>query len=174
MTAILVIMTTQGIDTSDANYYYKADLSQSHNWGYLISTGSFDGDSFGPQPVVSCAAVFGFPYLSQGQMLRPIEGGQNGPAFAKIRRAARMGLMVSYAHVVSIGSDFGDTLHSLPLSVNGNKDVSEPAANQLVSGIFRDSVDADYDYDGMLTWQFTDPYPGAILAAGGFAEVVDV
>lgn len=166
-----MVSAYESYDTTDTDFHYKAPLTNAPNWQYTLNTGDFFlTDDY----VATCNAIFGVPYLSQGQLLRPLEGGQNGPTFAKIRRSDRMGLLVSYVNEVSIGSDFLTTLHSLPLTLDGTKNVTAPAPGDLVSGVFRDSVDNDYDYDGMLTWQFTEPYPGAVLAAGTFTGVNDI
>ena len=56
---------------------------------------------------------------------------------------------------------------------------ADPAGNQylptqMYTGIWRDTLNAGYDYDNMLAWQVLRPYPCSIVAAGGFMETQDV
>ena len=138
-----------------------------------------NGDVNGPDvdqsspPITKYTAYFGYKYRRRGKTLRPIIGSQNGPTFAKTVRNARMGVYVDSAHEVSIGGSFSN-LVPLTLTVDGPRDVTALGIDGLATGIFRDFVKADYDYDGQLCWEQTEPYPGGILAVGGFDNVTDV
>lgn len=111
---------------------------------------------------------FGYKYRRRGQMLRPLFQGNTGPSFAKSRRNALMGVYVGTAQEISIGDSF-DNLHPLTLTVS-NQSVRPLTADDFVTGIFRDSVEDDYTYDGNLCWEQTRPVRGSILAVGGFLD----
>lgn len=118
---------------------------------------------------------FGYSFRRRGQMLRPQVGSQNGPTFAKIMQNARMGVYIDAGQQIKIGSDFAN-LKTLDLfkDPNQNKDVTALGPGDFTTGIFRDSVEGDYDFNAQLCWEQTDPVPGAIIAVGGFDETSDV
>lgn len=118
------------------------------------------------------AAIAGYTYHSDGQMLRQLEGAANGPTFAKTRRNARAGVYLWRTHEIKIGPNFDVDLH--PLSLRNDDDATEIAASELKTGIIRDTVEGSYDFDGQLCWRITRPMPGTVLAIGGFDDVVDV
>jgi len=154
----------------------NADLFNTLPFNYQEFLADDNGDPFGTgitSGVNFYGAYFGYKYRRRCKTLRPLIGSQNGPTFAKTVRNARMGVYVNAAHEVSIGGSFAN-LVPLALTVDGPRNVTVLAADGLTTGIFRDHVKADYDYDGQLCLEQTEPYPGGILAVGGFDNVVDV
>lgn len=122
-------------------------------------------------PTPALRGVCGYVYNSDGQRLRPVDGGQNGPPTGKTRRFERMAMQFYQAHEIKIGTDF-TTLYPIKMT-EGNR-VSPLGLNELAEGVFRDSVQNDYTYDGQLCWRQTRPYPGVILGVSGFGTVNDV
>lgn len=118
------------------------------------------------------AAIVGYTYDSDGQMLRQQEGGANGPPFAKTRRNARTGVYLWRTHEIKIGPNFEADLH--PFSLREDDDATEIGPSALKTGVVRDTVEGSYDFDGQLCWRITRPMPGNVLAIGGFDDVVDV
>lgn len=116
-------------------------------------------------------AAVGYPYDSEGQMLPPLEGGANGPSFAKTRRNARAGIHLWRTHEVRWGTDFDDLK---PLSLREKNERTAIGISDLKTGIIRDTVQAEYSLTEQLAWRCTRPMPAVVLAIGGFSDLVDV
>lgn len=119
-------------------------------------------------------AVVGFTYTSQGQILRPDSvdqtRGQTGPGMGKAGRAHQFAALMSGAQGISFGTDFGKTLHT----ANFRQLNQAPfAATQLYSGIYWDTVDDTFSFDGQLAWQITRPYPAAVVSIAMFQQNQD-
>lgn len=116
---------------------------------------------------------FGYAYRRRGQMLRPAVNGANGPAFAKTRRNHKFAIYVVNANEVSIGDSFDD-LRALPLTVTEVTNTTSLTNADFVTGVYRDDVESDHDFDGGVCWEQTKPVPGGVLAVGGFLAIEDV
>ncbi len=118
--------------------------------------------------------IVGLTYTSKGQMLRPDHGNdagaRSGPAFGKIRRNHWWAMLVNRTQGLSVGTDFGNSLHPVKLSKTGGTSLAQPA---LYSGVLTDTITDDYSKEGMLSWQQTRPLPGQILVVGGYIETQD-
>jgi hypothetical protein len=57
-------------------------------------------------------------------------------------------------------------------SLNGNGAIVLPMAT-LYTGEHSDTVEGDYNLDGMLAFQITRPYPATVTAFGGFLQTQD-
>ena len=117
--------------------------------------------------------VVGFSYISQGQTLRPDTAEEvrspTGPGPAKPRRIAQFGALLSGAQGVSFGTDF-NKLHAANFKTKGGTPYTKL---QLFSGVYWDALDATYDFDNMLCWQISRPYPCAIASITGFMETAE-
>jgi len=136
-----------------------------------------------PKPVISIVnnpvgqfpCVVGTPFTSQGQMLRA--GTQEdvksvqGPGLAKTRRSHYLGLLVKNAVGLKIGVDFTTTLTKVTFTTKGNRQYQP---DQVYSGVTRETLKGDYDFDSMPAWEVSRPYPLAVLAAGPFLKAQDV
>ncbi len=112
----------------------------------------------------------GFCYTSQAQILRPDSGQdaglRNGPAFGKIRRIDQYAVSLYRSFGLEFGVGFNSIdLFAANLITTGNVAVVEPT---LFSGIHWDTLEADADFENMICWQQTRPYPGIISAVAGF------
>jgi hypothetical protein len=118
--------------------------------------------------------VVGWAYPSQGQALRPIPredtGTHFGVAFGKTRRTNRYAMQFQNMIGCQVGTDFTTMFPVFPADPAGNQYLP----TQMYTGIWRDTLNAGYDYDNMLAWQVLRPYPCSIVAAGGFMETNDV
>lgn len=142
---------------------------------------TFNGTNYGELGVpvnttgstyISIPAIVGFAYTSKAQMLRPIEGTQNGPNFAKTNRTFKDGLLLWKTYGISLGTDFSGTLYPASLKIaDAYTDIS---VGTYYSGVVRDTLQADYGFNDQLCWQQTRPWPGTILVAGGFGMVADL
>lgn len=129
-------------------------------------------------PAITFPAVIGFTFTSQGQILRPLApadvGTQNGPAFAKTRRNHMFGALITAAvnGAISFGASFAPFTTLRPLQATSPSGIPVPLT-QLYSGLYWNTLEDDYGFDGMLCWQVTRPVPATIAAIGGFAHGQD-
>lgn len=123
------------------------------------------------------SGVVGFSYTSQGQLLRPVSpaesGARNGPAFGKTRRNHRYALACANTQGITIGSDFSKPMRPAQFKSDGGKGASTLPMATLYTGEHSDTVEGDYNLDGMLAWQITRPYPATVTAFGGFLQTQD-
>jgi hypothetical protein len=149
-------------------------------YGDGVSAGTGSGlftAAFASALAVTDMAI-GFTYNSDGQIVRPAlpaeSGARNGPAFAKLRNHSRYAVQVAgaVAQGFYVGTDFDATLKpALIKSANG---VTGLLVTQQFTGIHRDNIQDEADFDGMLSWRVTRPYPLNLAAIGGFIETTDV
>ena len=133
------------------------------------------------EPSVGIYAYVGFPYASQGQLLRPAEGAANGPAFGKTRRHHYIALQIYQVREIKVGTSFSALFPmDLTLPPPSTTEIDQDNVNvvngnfQLTEGVFRQNVDSSYDFDGMLCWEQDDPFPGTVTVVGGYLDIVDV
>jgi hypothetical protein len=163
-----------GLDCGD---YTVAAGSITVPFGDGVSAGSGSG-LFTATLVASFTtlpAVIGFTYNSDGQLVRPVTqadtGAQAGPGFAKLGRFHRVAMQV-YGAVngsLSFGADFA-TLY--PAKLRYDNDVPYPV-NVQWSGIWRQEPSSQLDFDGMIAWRISRPYPGFVMAVSGFMSKAD-
>lgn len=119
--------------------------------------------------------ILGYTYNSDAQIVRPVAeqetGARNGPALAKTRRLHQYGALMTSTQGVSFGTAFDATsLYSAALA--GPTGTALPL-NTLFSGVFWDTLQDDYTYDGMLCWRVSRPYPANIQTVSGFLHTQD-
>ncbi len=158
---------------------------------YTVSSGSItvpfgDGVSAGTggglftaalvQSFSTLPAIVGFTYNSDGQLVRPVAaaevGSQSGPGFAKLGRQHYAAALL-YGCVngsISFGTDF-ITLD--PAKLTFADDTPYPI-NQIWSGIWRDQIESQLDFDGMIAFRVSRPLPAFVLAVSGFGGKADV
>jgi hypothetical protein len=117
--------------------------------------------------------VAGFTYTSQGQIVRPAlpaeSGARNGPALGKLRRVQKYALLVAKTAGLSIGTVFSKLFPVLFKTVTN----TPQGANQFFSGVYKDTLQDDYSYDGMVAWQVSRPLPAVISSIGAFIHTQD-
>ena len=129
-----------------------------------------------PALVYNAPALLGFTFTSQGQILRAIvpqeAGAANGPAMAKTRRTHQVGILMSLTQGISVGTTF-DNLRAANLVSNGGDGTIPLTLQQLFSGIYWDTIDDTYSFNGMVCWQISRPYPASILSVNQFLHTQD-
>ncbi|MGO9997506.1 MAG: hypothetical protein ACLPKW_07135, partial [Acetobacteraceae bacterium] len=148
--------------------------SWSNMWARLIAGGIFFGTTTSTTRY-TIPAVIGFTYTTQGQIVRPAvpqeAGAANGPAQGKTRRSHMFSALLAGAvtGTLSIGTSF-DSLRPLNFLSPGGKPYDTLT---LYAGVFWDTIEDDYSFDGMLCWQITRPLPAPVVSIGGFLNTQD-
>jgi hypothetical protein len=118
--------------------------------------------------------IIGYMYDSRGQLLSPYTpaetGAQQGPAFAKKKRAHKYGVKVYRSQTFSIGTGFDDTMQPAILA---HDDMTPIGKTDLFTGIHKDTLEDDSKLEMEFAWQSTGPYPLNVTAAGAFLETQD-
>lgn len=160
-----------GLDCGD---YTVTNGSVFVPYGDGISAGT-GGGLFTQQVAAANQIVVGFTYNSDGQLVRPQApqdvGTRNGPALGKRRRFHKVAALFSNLGMgnvrnqsaLQIGRDFNH-LTPVILSPQTVPDLLQLAPGQTFSGIWKDTVQSDSNYDGMVAWRISRPLPGNIVA----------
>lgn len=145
----------------------------SFDWG-MLKVGTLFQGSTTTATFYSLPAIVGFTFTSQGQRLRPQipqdAGVANGPALAKNMRTQMYGALLANSIGLSIGPDFA---HLLPVKY-WNPDETPYTTQQMWTGVmWVDGVDGVYDFDNMVAWEITRPYPTVVASVGQFLHGSD-
>lgn len=123
----------------------------------------------GTMPVVA-----GFTYTSDGQILRTAtaldSGTRSGPAFGKKRRIHQIAMLLES----TIGLSFGTAFDRLTPAIFKTKGGTVLPPTTLFSGTFRDTNKGDEDFDEMICWRISRPYPATVASVGGFLDTKDI
>ena len=120
-------------------------------------------------------ALFGFPYVTRGKLLRPVApqatGAQNGPALGKARSIAQFAALLNNCvnGTISFGTDFAAMRPANLTSPSGK--AYTPL--EMASGVHWDTLEDDVGFDGMIGWEVTRPYPASVCAIEGFIRTQD-
>lgn len=119
-------------------------------------------------------AVAGFTFTTQGQLVDPIDPGQdgarNGPGFGKIKRTNK----VLAKLVNTVGIYFGTDRAKWNLAKLATKGMTKLAQNVMFTGVYKDNVqDAAEGMESAVAFQITRPYPATVANLGGMIETVD-
>lgn len=128
------------------------------------------------EPYGNFPCVVGKTYTSQGQILRQImpqeTGSRTGPAFGAVRRSGKYSALMHNTLGIQFGAGFNSQdLYTPTLTDAQTGDPLGPT--DLYSGIWRDSLENRYSFDGMLAWQILRPYPASIVSIGAEIDVTD-
>ena len=119
--------------------------------------------------------VVGKTFTSQGQILRAIAPDQSGtrlgPAFGTKRRS---NLATGLFHN-TIGVVWGTLFSKMFPAAYKILDTGHLyTPTEMYSGMYRDTISSDHDFDSQLCWQITRPYPCSVVAIGAKVESEDV
>jgi hypothetical protein len=102
----------------------------------------------------------GLAYNSDGQKLRSDGGAADGTAMGKTRRTHRIGIQMLNTAGFKLGPDF-DTLDDISLDDTTSGVIG--TTDGLFTGICTQPISTTYDFDNMICWRQSDPFPGTIL-----------
>ena len=118
--------------------------------------------------------VIGFKFTTEIQRLRPDDQEtartKDGSASGQLKRNHWYSVLLAagVANTVSIGCNPNGNLYKMTLVTM----IQEPTpTNQLFSGVFRDTIESDYDLDGQMYIVLTRPAPFVLNSLTGFMEV---
>jgi hypothetical protein len=123
--------------------------------------------------VYNIPMVIGTPFTTELQKLRPDvqqdAHTQFGPGTGTIKRNHwyALNLSAGVANTIQVG---GDNLVTYPATLDNYKTGQATPATTLFQGIFRDTVDSDYDLDGQLYIKMTRPAPMSLAGWTGMVE----
>jgi len=105
-------------------------------------------------------AHFGYGYNSDGQMLRVNAGAADGTAQGKTQRMHRVVFRLHQSLGLSVGPSF-DKL--TPIVFRKASDLMDTAV-PLFSGDKEMTWEGDYSTEALVSWRFSQPFPGTVLA----------
>lgn len=169
--------------TAPAYFYAIGETLDIMVEGYDMGSATVDanGSILVPIPIefqglsTTLTNVFiGYSYTSQGQLLRPEEGGENGPAIGKKRRVDQYSAQLHRTFGMSFGTDFTHLTAMEPVNLADSLNNSVALSlTPLHSLMFTDSIDDDMSFEGQICWQQTRPFPGTVLSMSGFLSTFD-
>ncbi len=112
----------------------------------------------------------GYRYNSDGKILRVDAGSADGTSIGKTRRITRAAFLLHACGDFSFGPNFA---RLLPCEfTNGYQTAGQ--ATPLFSGIHRDGVEAEYDYDNALCFRQNTGLPGVVQSLTLVLDEFDV
>jgi hypothetical protein len=122
--------------------------------------------------------VVGYPYTTTITRMRPDHQEDartpNGPAAALRKRHYWYGLQVAagVASTMQISGDATDTFY--PVALDNDKTGQSTPMNQLFQGVWRDTIESDYNLDGQMTITLNRPVPMTLTQITGFLETEEI
>lgn len=113
----------------------------------------------------------GLGYNSDGKTLRPDAGSGDGTSIGKLRRASKIAPMLHQSGSFKIGSDFNKLT---PLEFSESDSGGADTAVGLFSGIKRDAVEGEHNFEGQVCFRQDGPLPGMVQAVTVIIEENDV
>lgn len=181
--AIIVQVTSYNSGTTGAPVAGPNTTSTYTGWAILtvgqagpISTpGAFLYGGSTQVNSVQTAAIVGYTYTSQGQLLRPVDprdaGSGNGPGFAKTKRSHMFGALIAGA--INAAVSFGTAFASLIPATFRQPNETPYDSETLFSGTHWDTFNDTYSLDSQPCWQVTRPQPFNLTAMGAFLHTQD-
>lgn len=127
--------------------------------------------------IVYVPVVIGYPYISQGQVLRPGTEAQvkspQGPALAKKRRVHNFGVLLANAVGGTAGVTFSTDDNPGHLAKFRTDGGTLLTCDTPFNGVWWNDMDDHDSYDGQITWTVSRPYPCTVVALTGFIETAD-
>lgn len=117
----------------------------------------------------SAKVQIGYAYNSDGKTLRPDAGAADGTSIGKLRRAYKVAFMLNHTGGVYFGTSY-NRLTPLKLGEEALADIASP----LFTGIVRDMLQSESDFDGQVCWRQNTGLPGMIQTVTTFMEGQDV
>jgi hypothetical protein len=158
----------------DCGNYTVASGSIFVPYGDSISAGT-GGGLFTAAIAAANQIVVGFTYNSDGQLVRPQmpqeTGARNGPALGKRRRTQKVAILLNNLGMsnnrnqsaLAVGRDFSN-LMPIIISPQVVPNQMQLSPGQTFSGVWKDTVQFESNYDNRLCWRVSRPLPANVIA----------
>ena len=113
----------------------------------------------------------GYAFNSDGLTLRPEAGSGDGTSIGKLRRVHRAAFMVHKIGQLSVGPN---SSRIVPLKYETFEITQADIATPLYSGVVRESIESEHDFEGQIFFRQNDALPGMVQSITPFVEEVDV
>ena len=133
-------------------------------------------NSAGVLSLESPAAVvqIGYTYNSDAKTLRPDRGSGDGSAIGKLKRVARAAFMVNQVGEISIGPSFNKLTPISEIELFLADQSQSDNLLKLFTGIVRDGLESEFDFNGQFCFRQGAPLPGMIQSLTLMLETNDV
>lgn len=146
---------------------------------YLASLDGFEGEQATEVTyylddeliTVTVPVVIGMAYTSQGQGLRPAAQQDlridmaNG--LGRTRRGHKFAaLMVNTGVTIAFGTDLDGTMDAVEFKQDDGE--TDMASSSLWSAVYRGTLTDPYNYDTMLCWEMSRPWPATVCAVSTY------
>lgn len=172
------IMVPYGSDpdgylTADFLYTYTQTQTPDQGWANGCTIWVAPDQTLGVLTQVTVPITVGYPYISQGQRVRPDLANeaktQQGGALGDLRRGNQYAALV----VQGVNDDlaFGTTFTNLrPVEFYQADQVTALDHATQFAGVYHASLDDVKSFDGMLAWQTSAPQPLVLASVATFLE----
>lgn len=114
----------------------------------------------------------GYPYNSDGKLLIPEAGSAEGSSIGQTRRVNKVAFRVYRTGGLQFGVD--DFKSLVPAEFSRADQNQADVAVPLYSGIYRENVESEYNFENQLCFRLQSPLPGMIQSITTFFEEQDV
>lgn len=123
---------------------------------------------------VQIPLVVGANYQSRGQLVRPNQQSEakavRGPTLGEKRRISSFAALIPIAQMLEFGTS---SANLRPSRFTSGNQLDPLAARVGFTGVWQDTIDSTTDYDNMIWWNTTRPYPATISAIEGFMDTAE-
>lgn len=116
----------------------------------------------------------GYAYNSDGRSLRTDAGSGDGTSIGKMQRVSRAAFLLRNVGDFSIGPAFDKLTPMSDISRFQADNTPADQAPPLFSGIARESVASNFDFNGQICWRQSSPLPGMVQSLTKIIEENDV
>lgn len=119
----------------------------------------------------------GYPFKSQGQLLRLEGGAADGTSIGKTRRTTRVAVQMHRCGDLQLGNSsapLGPFTNMIPVELSQADQNQSDMSVPLFSGIKREGLESGYDFESQVCFQQSSMLPGCIQSITSFMEEQDV
>lgn len=116
----------------------------------------------------------GYDYNSDGKTLRPDAGSKDGSAIGKLKRVARAAFMLHQVGEFKVGPSFDKLTPCSEIELFLADQSASDNAPGLFSGIIRESLESQFDFNGQVCFRQSGPLPGMVQSLTLMLETSDV
>lgn len=122
-------------------------------------------------PFAAAKVQIGYPFNSDGQLMRCEGGAADGTSIGKTRRTTRAAVQLHRAGDLSLGTSFTNLI---PVELSQADQNQADNAVPLFSGIKREGLESAYDFESQVCFRQNSALPGCVQSITSFMEEQDV